>query len=167
MAEGTGKGKPGYCRLCDSPWAAAINALVAQDKNEAEVKRSIQQIDPAMTWNRQTFYNHKKHITSPLITHARAAQENPVVAPKTNRGVLEAIRDIGMKRAMENPDEITVDHALRAAAELNKTENKTENWMVVLAKTIAGGPATEVIEGEFSEVPQLETEEVPLGSPND
>lgn len=168
MAEGSGKGKPGYCKICDSPWAEAINRLIAQDNNEAETKRAIQVIDPDFTWNRQTFYGHKKHVTHPLVTHAKAAQENPVVVPKTNRGVLEAIRDIGMQRAVENPDEVTVDHALRAAAELNKTENKADGALMILIKTISGGQAPEVIEGDWSEVPQLETtdEEVPLGNPN-
>lgn len=161
-----GEGKPGYCKLCDSQWADAINALVAQEKNEAEVKRSIQAIDPKMTWNRQTFYAHKNHITSPLITHVKKAQENPVVAPKTTRGVLEAIRDLGMQRAIEHPEEVTVDHALRAATELARGEKKTDDIRIVLAKIIAGGPAAEAIEGEWTEVPQLETEEEPVGSPN-
>lgn len=159
-----GEGKPGYCKLCDSQWAEAINKLIEQDKNEAEVKRAIQVIDPKMTWNRQTFYAHKNHITSPLITHVKKAEANPVVAPKTTRGVLEAIRDLGMQRAIEHPEEVTVDHALRAASELARGEKKTDDIRIVLAKIIATGPAPEVITGEFTEIPQLETdEEVPLG----
>lgn len=159
----TGQGKPGYCKICDSPYADAVNKLVAQEKNEAETKRAIQVIDPEFTWNRQTFYSHKKHITHPLVTHAENARKHPVVAPKSTRGVLEAIRDIGMQRALDNPEEVTVDHALRAAAELNRTENKTDSALVILMKAISG-QAAEVIEGEFTElsmeeeVPQLGTD---------
>lgn len=164
MAEGTGRGKPGYCKICDSPYADAINKLIAQEKNEAETKRTIQLIDSDFTWNRATFYAHKGHVTHPLVTHQKQALAEPAVAPKTTRGVLEAIRDIGMKRAIDNPEEVTVDHALRAASELNRTEKKTDDIRIVLAKIIAGGP-TEVIEGEFEEVPLLGTEEeVPLGN---
>lgn len=159
-----GEGKPGYCKICDSQWAEAVNKLIAQEKNEAEAKRAIQAIDPEFRWSRQTFYAHKKHVTHPLVTHVKQAAENPVVAPKSTRGVLEAIRDIGMQRAIEHPEEVTVDHALRAASELARGEKKTDDIRIVLAKIIAGGPATEVIEGEFTEIPQLETEEeAPLG----
>lgn len=154
-----GRGKPGYCKICDSPWADAVNKLVEQGKNEAETKRAIQAIDPTMTWNRQTFYKHAEHVTHPLVTYERKARDNPPIVPKTTRGVLEAIRDIGMKRAIDNPEEVTVDHALRAATELNRTEKKVDGVFVILAKAISGQPQ-DVIEGEFyEELP--ETEEVP------
>ena len=158
-----GRGKPGYCKLCSSPYMDAINKLIAQGKNEGETKRTIQAIDPDFTWNRQTFYAHKDHITSPLVTHAEAARKNPVVVPKTTKGVLEAIRDIGMQRAVDHPEEVTVDHALRAATELNRTQKSGEGWQIVLAKLVSSS-AGDYIEGEWTEVPALPTEEVQIGT---
>lgn len=97
-----------------------------------------------------TFYNHKSHATSPLLTDADKARKNPV-APQSNRAVLEAIRDMGMKRALENPDSVTVNQALRAASILAEKESKKDSILVVLAKALQG-EAPELIEGEFSDV---------------
>lgn len=101
-----------------------------------------------------TFFKHKAHVTSALVTDAEQARKNPVITPKSNKEVLEAIRDIGLRNAMENPDSITANHAIRAAAILSEKETKRDPITVILAKLVqqnAEPPMLEtVIEGEYS-----------------
>jgi hypothetical protein len=74
-----------------------------------------------------------------------------LVGPRNNRAILEAIRDIGMQRALENPEEVKIDHALRAAKILQDAEGKQETVLVLLAKAVQG-PVPEIIEGEYREL---------------
>lgn len=147
----------GQCKLCSSAHRDAINALIAQGKNEAQTKRVIREIDPQFTWTRQTFYTHQDHITHPLVTYADEARHSPVVVPKTNIGALEMIRDIGMRRAVEHPSEVTIDHALKAADTLEKKRDVRGSVWVILAKAL-NHQLPEEIQGEFTVLPSAEEE---------
>lgn len=79
-----------------------------------------------------------------------------MIVPKTNVGVLEAIRDIGMKRAAEHPEEVTVDHALKAATALEQRKGGTDNIIVLLAKAMNSVPQLEAeVIGEYKELPAV------------
>jgi len=159
-----GQGKPGYCKVCDSKAAEFLNAKVAADPkgfNAAKAQEFALELVPDLTFTRQTWYEHVKHITHPLITHAKKAQESPAIQPKTNQGVLEMIRDIGMKRAMENPDEVTVDHAIKAATALEAKKLGSDNVIILLAKFMSQQKPEElttgeVIQGNWRELPAEE-----------
>lgn len=165
-------GKTGYCKLCQSELAPGLNKLIKEGKSFGE---ALDYMSPrGLTFSKATFFGHKKHITSPLLTAVEEAQKNPVIKPTSNRAVLEAIRDIGMKKAMEDPDSVTVNHALRAASILAEKESRHDSVLVVLAKALQGSPAAamleqgqpalaletktsdraEVIEGEYEEATQ-------------
>lgn len=159
----TGVGKPGYCKICDSQAATFLNAKVAADPkgfNAAKAQEFVAGLGIGLTFNRQTWYEHVKHITHPLITHAKAAQESPVIQPKTNQGVLEMIRDIGMKRAIDHPDEVTVDHAIKAAGALEARKLGSDNVIILLAKFMAQQKPEELtgetIQGKWRELPSEE-----------
>lgn len=144
--------KTGYCSICRRPDVKQINKAIEAGFSYQSV-RDITSNPPA----KATFFKHKEHVTSPLLTDAEAARENPVIQPKSNKEVLEAIRDIGLANAMENPDRITTTHALRAAEILSAKEKRVDSVTVVLAKLLtAGAPAalpymeSEVVEGEYS-----------------
>jgi hypothetical protein len=72
------------------------------------------------------------------------------------------IRELGMRKAIENPEEVTVDHALKAASILQAAEKKGDNILVVLAKAVMAEPpddivglisqGADVVEGEYEEV---------------
>lgn len=152
---GLGQGKPGFCKICVHPGAQFLNARYEREGkafNAARAAEFAKQLDPTFSFTRATWYAHLEHITHPLVTAADAARSAPVLVPKTNTGVLEAIRDIGIKRAVENPDEVTVDHALKAASELNKKQAGTDNVLIVFAKVLSGEQPAETIVGEWSEV---------------
>jgi len=148
-------GKTGYCSICKHPKVKVVNEVIAGGGSYSAALDRAQEFD--FKFAKATFYTHKSHATSPLITDAEAARKNPVV-PQSNKAVLEAIRDIGMKKALENPDSVTVNQALRAASILAEKEGKHESVLIVLAKALQGTPP-ELIEGSWREVPQLETEE--------
>jgi hypothetical protein len=56
-----------------------------------------------------------------------------------------------MQRALENPEEVKIDHALRAAKILQDAEGKQETVLVLLAKAVQG-PVPEIIEAEYKEL---------------
>ena len=162
-----GRGKPGFCKICVHPASQFLNARVEREGkdvfNAARAAELAQTIDPDFKFNRQTWYSHLEHITHPLVTAAENAKKSPVVVPKTNTGVLEAIRDIGMKNAVEHPEDITVDHALKAAAELNKRQTGTDDVIVVFAKIMSGEQPAEIVVGEWSELPSSQEDPIPNG----
>lgn len=146
-------GKTGFCSICRHPKVKVVNEVIAGGGSFSAALDRAQEV--GFTFAKGTFYNHKSHATSPLLTDADKARKNPVV-PQSNRAVLEAIRDLGMKRALENPESVTVNQALRAASILAEKESKQEHILVVLAKELQG-PMPELIEGEYTDVtPRLE-----------
>ena len=141
-------GKTGWCSLCQHPKKLALNNAIAAGKGYTVVQREMEEY--GLSFSKGTFLRHKAHITSPLITAAEEARSNPAILPQSNRAVLEMIRDLGVKKAMENPDDITVNHALRAAKILQDAEGKQEAILVVLAKVVQGEPP--MIEGTYKEI---------------
>ena len=164
---GSGQGKPGYCKICDHPAGQFLNAKAAADPPDEKkhggfnAKRAAEfALELGLTFDRGTWYTHVDHITHPLITAAKLAARNPVILPKTNQGVLEAIRDIGMKNAVENPDLVTPDHAIKAAGILEQKKLGAESIQVFIAKfMMAAKPEeleSEVIVGAWREAPAEE-----------
>lgn len=113
----------------------------------------------AVTFSRQTFYTHKdEHMTRPedrIVSAVEKAQRKELMLPRvsSNEQYLEAIRDIGYQRAVENPEEVTIDHGLKAAQILASQKRGGGDTMILLAKFFTGGDAPEVIiEGEAREL---------------
>jgi hypothetical protein len=130
-----------------------LNNAIAAGKGFGRVLADMEPL--GLSFAKGTFLRHKGHVTDPLITAAEAARKNPVIKPTSNRAVLEMIRDLGMQKAMEDPDAINVNHALKAAKILQDAEGKQETVMVLLAKAVQG-PIPELIEGNFKELTTTE-----------
>lgn len=147
--------KTGYCSICRQPKVKVVNEVIAAGGSwTAALERAN---DAGFNFSKATFFKHKAHAESPLITDAEKARSRPIV-PKNNRAVLEAIRDLGMQKALENPESVTVNQALRAASILAEKESRQDHILVVLAKKLQQG-GSDVIEGEYTELPRLETQE--------
>lgn len=137
----------GWCSLCKSPFLASINKLIRDDKNAGEAARAMAVFD--VKFDRHTYYKHKEHVNNgaekmqTMVEKARA-RELEGEKPKTSRGVLEKIMNLGMENIIENPEIITPDHTLKAAAELQKADNKQEPFLVALAKVAMIAPPPEV-----------------------
>jgi hypothetical protein len=162
-----GQGKPGFCKICVHPAAQFLNGRYEREGKAFNAKVAAdfaKTLDPKFTFTRQTWYAHLEHITHPLVTAVEESKRHPVVVPKTNTGVLEAIRDLGIRRAIENPEEVTVDHALKAATELNRKQTSTDEVLIVFAKVLSGEQPAEVIVGEWRELPPSEQEDSNVSS---
>jgi len=143
--------KNGYCSLCKNPKVLLLNNAIAAGKGYTVVSREMAEYD--WRFSKGTYLTHRTHITSPLLTAAEEARKNPVLTPKSNRAVLEMIRDLGVQYAMDHPEEIGVNHALRAAKILQDAEGKQENVLIILAKSVMGNPPLpELIEGTYTEM---------------
>lgn len=149
--------KTGYCSICKNPKVKVVNDAIKGGASFSAALEIAQ--DHGLKFSKATFYSHKSHVTSPLLTDAEAARKNPIVQPQSNKAVLEAIRDLGMRKAMADPDSVTVNQALRAAAILAEKESKQDSILIVLAKALQAPAAPELIEGEYEEVPLLEVSE--------
>lgn len=150
--------KTGFCSVCRSEKVKVVNEVIEAGGSFNEALVIAQ--ENGFTFSKGTFFRHKTHITSALITDAEAARKNPVVLPKSNKAVLEAIRDLGMRKAVTNPESVTVNQALRAASILNEKETKQDSVIVVLAKALQqqhDEPEIPEISGEYHEVPRLES----------
>lgn len=121
--------------------------------NATEMQDYMALLDPDFKADRHTYYNHqKKHLTSPLITAAqRAQEEGPKILPKSNAEALEMVRNLGMKTAIEHPETIGVDHALRAISEMEKKAKGPEALWIAISR-IQSGEQPELIMGEFKEL---------------
>lgn len=70
-------------------------------------------------YNRQTFYSHRQHILHPkdrmvsaVAKHAADIGTQP--AKVTDEQFLDAVVAAGAKKVADNPDDVTIDHAIRA-----------------------------------------------------
>lgn len=147
----------GYCKICHSPYAPAVNKLLVDGKNSTAIMTAVEPL--GLTFTRKTLGAHKQHITHPLITAAEAAQRRPKIMPKSNQAVLEAIRDIGAARAITNPEEVTVDHAIKAATALQAKESRGDNILVIMAKAVMQDVPEDVqgyLSGETIDVTPIE-----------
>lgn len=104
--------------------------------------------------HRETIYSHRDHVTAGQDKLVNWRERAPVVIKQTtNQQFLEAVRDIGMSKAMADPDLVSVDHALKAVAQMENKRDRGDSITLILAQIITGHrPADLVIEGEAQEV---------------
>lgn len=161
---GSGYGRVGYCKVCAHDGAQFLNAAIVRAENDGKPMTAKQMLeymrvlDPDFNYDRHGFYKHKSdHLTSPLVTAVeKTRRESPKILPKSNSEALEMVRDLGMQSAIDNPESIGVDHALRAISEMEKKSNGPEQFWVMLSR-VQGGERPEIIVGEYAEVKELET----------
>jgi len=147
-----GYGKPGYCKVCSFSEVDAINDRLQKGWNARQVNDFAKQF--GVRFNRQTIYAHKAHATDPRDKVIAYAERTKAVAPirtGTTDQFLEAVRDIGLRRIEQTPDEVTLDHALKAATILSQKKEKQTNVFLMLAKVVTGNTG-EIIVGQAEEI---------------
>lgn len=147
-----GYGQPGYCRICAWEKAGELNRRARQGANAAQVQLWAKQFD--FTFNRQTFYKHRdNHLASArdrVVQAASLIPEREKISEYTDDEVLLAIRDLGLKSAMDNPDQVNVGHALKAVQLRTAAKQQPINTLVLIARAMTM-PLDE-IEGDFEEM---------------
>lgn len=146
-----GYGKPGYCRLCAWVHEPELNERMRAGWNASQINAWMSKFD--FSANRQTIYKHREHITSKADKLVAYAERSQAVAPTTvtNQQFLTAVRDIGMKNVLADPDSITVRDALKAV-QLLETQKSESNVLILLAQVMTGNAPPTVIEGVSEEV---------------
>lgn len=164
---GAGYGRVGYCKVCAHDGAQFLNAAIVRaeaDEKPMTAKDMLaymRMLDPEFNYDRHGFYKHKSdHLTSPLITAVeKTRRESPKILPKSNSEALEMVRDLGMQSAIDNPESIGVDHALRAIDVMEKKSKGPEALWVLLSRVQGGERPAEIIMGEYKELETSEPQE--------
>lgn len=110
------------------------------------------------TFARQTWYAHVKHAQSSdkrVIQAAelvRSGEKGLTITKRSNTDVLEAIRDIGAQRALDNPDNVSLDHSLKAIQILEGRKDRGSDALNILVQFTVGQPPAVIIEGTAREV---------------
>lgn len=147
-----GYGKPGYCKLCAFAEAPALNERIQKGWTPRQINGWLQPF--GLQADRGTIYRHKEHLKHPadkVVAHAdktrAAAKQNA-----TTDEFLRAVQDIGFTRAQEHPEEVTIDHALKAAGILASKKERGTNVFLLMAQVVTGNAPTVLIEGEAEEI---------------
>lgn len=162
-----GFGRTGFCKLCQHAGAPFLAAAIVRAEAEGkpmsanDMLKYMRVLDPEFNADRHGFYKHKAdHLTSPLVTAVDQIRQSNGVAkimPKDNQSALTMIRDLGMHTAIEHPESIGVDHALKAITEMEKKSRGPENLWVMISR-MQSGESPELIMGEFKELSSDELE---------
>jgi hypothetical protein len=155
-----GAGKPGYCKLCDLEDGTIQNQL----DDRVRQKWSPKQLNTWLTrqipgWagvSENTVYKHRPHVQHPqdkLVSAVKRAEQRAVtVAPQSSPDeFLNALVSIGMQKAVENPEDVTIDHALRAAS-IQKQAKAAPNAGINVLIALMTNNSAPVMDGEYVDV---------------
>lgn len=177
---GRGVGKPGYCSLCDltntrPDLRKTVNALFVNQKAPAITRWLEANVD--MAPDRRTIYNHKKHVANPkdrLVSQVQAQRaKGTLPATVTEEQYLDAVLAAAMARVVEEPESVTIDQGLKAAAAKTAAKQSRAGGILVLQLALSQ-PLTErpslligdgSIEGDYSELVERDTFEQPIPNP--
>ena len=149
----SGQGKRGHCSICASPLADSINAMIRDGKNATQIRDFVTAAGQE-PWSRPTIYNHRTHALTPEKQLVKAARQDLQIRQGSNTEFLETVRDIGLAKAVADPESITVDQALKATSILEGRKEKNDSLAILVAFVTGNKPAGVVIEGEAREISQ-------------
>ncbi len=154
MAEGPGSSKPGYCKLCAWEHSPELDKGIRSGWNAAQAQEWAKKY--VYAFNRQTFYSHKPHALTPeqrVVQIAKTKTQALQIKRGSNTSFLEAVRDIGYAKAIDDPDAISIDHALKATQLLESRKDKSSDQLNILISIVTGQqPQPIIIEGTAQEV---------------
>ena len=161
-----GYGKQGYCKLCsieDPKMQDQFDRRTGAKKGKsyeytpADLNEWLAEKGLGIQASRPTVYEHRKHVMHPKDRLVQAVQKREidhgsVPANVTDDEFTQTIIALGQRRALENPDEVTIDQALKAT-QIRQNRKDKGNAQAVLVNIFTGGPSGDpVIEGEVKEV---------------
>jgi hypothetical protein len=153
-----GAGHDGFCKICAHEQAPRMIKAARDGANAAQALEIASLF--GLYFDRKTWYAHKQHaITGEgriLQAAEKVRREGALtvgdIKKSNNTELLSAIRDIGMAKALNNPDDITVDQALKAVQILEAREKKGGDQLNVLVQFVTGNVPAVVVEGEYKEI---------------
>lgn len=183
---GKGYGRPGYCVICDAlntrpELRKKANAVFVNSKAPAITAWLSENL--GMTPDRRTVYNHKGtktlpgHVTNPkdrLVSQVQAQRaKGTLPATVTEEQYLDAVLAAAMARVVEEPESVTIDQGLKAAAAKTAAKQSRAGAQITLqfaltqpltvTPTLLVGDGS--IEGDYSELVERDTFEQPIPNP--
>jgi hypothetical protein len=162
-------GTTGACKICRFTHEGELNAKYLADPKgfNAATAALLAKTKWGFSFTRQTWYAHVKY-------HLRAAEDRFVekantqlvrtqrglIKDTTNDQFLQAVIDLGLQKALDTPESVTVEHALKAVSIREQRKERVNNLTLVLAQFITGQRPAYIVEGEAVE--GIATE-VPVG----
>lgn len=162
-----GVGKPGYCLVCDGlntrpDLRKKANAVFANQKAPAIIDWLDQNL--GIRPDRRVVYNHKGHIAHPsdrLVSQVQAQRAKGTLPAQVSEDeYLDAVLAAAMQRVVDEPEAVTIDQGLKAAAA--KTAAKASRGggistlVIALTRPLEGIPTLLLgdgsIEGDYTEV---------------
>lgn len=162
-----GVGRPGYCLCCDTlntrpDKRKAANAVFANNKAPAIIEWLDQNL--GIRPDRRTIYNHKAHMADPkdrLVSQVSAQRAKGTLPSQVSEEeYLDAVLAAAMQRVVDDPEAVTIDQGLKAAAA--KTAAKASRagaqitLQIALTRPLETTPALLLgdgsVEGEYTEV---------------
>lgn len=153
---GAGYGQGGYCSICDTDIVRDVNRRIREGHTMAAIMRWAE--TKGIVHHKTTWYRHKEHMQSGrdiVVQKAKTVREMDKMTRVTNTDFLEAVRDIGYQNAVENPDTVTLGHALKAVSIMESRKDRGRDFLLVIAQAMTGqlpqlDAPTE--EGEYEEI---------------
>lgn len=156
-----GINRQGYCKLCsfdDPDFQLDFDRRVNKRWSVTKINSWLAEYElPGVS--RMTLYKHREHVDNPkdrLVTAIkRRALEQPQLPARVSEDqFLEAVVSQGYRKVVEDPDAVTIDHALKAASIRDSLRKKGQsiNILVGLFGGGSSGEAAPVIEGQVQEV---------------
>jgi len=153
----SGQGHQGYCKLCS----------FSDPKAQDEFDKRVLDYSPARLneWllgkglkavNRQTIYSHRDHVRAPQDRLVQATQRRALVhgaqKPRTTDDeLLDTVIQLGYDNAVANPENVTVEQALKAVSIKKQSNVKGSAHQVLVAIMTGTYMPEDVVEGEVRE----------------
>ena len=158
----SGANNPGYCKLCS----------LSEPKLQDEFDRRVLDYTPRQlnTWLRErvenfkdisnpTIYKHREHVKHPKdrvvsVVEKRKREGNYLPQRTSEQQFLDSIITLGYDKAMNDPDSVTIDHALKATQIKSQAKQKGDAHNVLVQIFTGNVPSLGgmVIEGEAVEL---------------
>lgn len=163
-----GFGKVGYCVLCsfkDAGTQRQFDQKTGSMWTPRQLNQWLTEHD-LPNYNRQTFYSHRQHVLHPkdrmvsaVVKHERTVGTQPQKA--TDEQFLDSIISAGAQKVIDNPDDVTIDHAIRAVQVKAQAKAGGKDALAVLVQFLTtitplqpSPMVLAVTEGEYIELPE-------------
>jgi hypothetical protein len=105
---------------------------------------------------RETVYKHRDHIAHPkdrvVTAVARRQAQGSLPQVSSDEQFLNAIQSIALRKAMEDPDQVTISHGLKATQIKQQAKDRTSAVIIAIQNIITQGRIVPDIEGEVRDV---------------
>lgn len=137
----TGRVRLGWCKVCAvEDMMVKVNRRMKRGQTNTEIAGWSK--SQPVSYTRNTLAKHRKHITDPHYTLVQRAQQRPVLNRVSSTEFLRTVVDIGAQRAMDNPEEVTIEHSLAAARILETKQADDQRGLQILVVALTGGIPT-------------------------